>query len=133
MNSKDGIIFCAQGTDKIGTGGLYYMPRNAPPAALVTNFHSRDFNSVNDVVVSKDGCLWFTDPTYGFEQDFRPVPKLPNQVYRFNPETGDLRVVADGFGMPNGLCFNPDEAIMYITDTDSIHARVNTFEKTLTR
>jgi gluconolactonase len=97
------------------------MPRKAPPKAMVTNFHGRDFNSVNDVVVAKDGCLWFTDPCYGNEQDFRQRPKLPNQVYRLDPRNGDLRVVADGFGRPNGICFSPDESLCYITDTDWIH------------
>jgi gluconolactonase len=57
------------------------MPRTAgAPKALVTNFHGRDFNSPNDVVVAKDGAVWFTDPCYAFEQDFRARPKLPNQV-----------------------------------------------------
>ncbi len=97
------------------------MPRKHPPKPIVTNFHGRDFNSVNDVVVAKDGCIWFTDPCYGNEQDFRQRPKLPNQVYRFDPSNGDLRVVADGFGRPNGICFSPDEAVCYITDTDYIH------------
>ncbi|MTV80982.1 SMP-30/gluconolactonase/LRE family protein, partial [Streptococcus pneumoniae] len=78
-------------------------------------------NSVNDLVTHRDGSIWFTDPTYGYEQDFRHKPQLPCQVYRFDPETGDIRVVADGFGRPNGLCFSPDEQTMYITDTDQIH------------
>jgi gluconolactonase len=125
VNYEDGILFCGQGTAQSGTGGIYYMPRKAPPKPMVTNFHGRDFNSVNDVVVAKDGCIWFTDPCYGSEQDFRQRPKLPNQVYRFNPSNGDLRVVADGFGRPNGICFSPDETVCYITDTDYIHGDGN--------
>ena len=125
VNYKDGIIFCAQGSEKPGTGGIYYMPRNTPPIPLVTNFQGRDFNSVNDVVVARSGSIWFTDPCYGHEQDFRQKPKLPNQVYRFDPEAGDLRVVADGFGRPNGICFSPDERTVYITDTDHIHGDGN--------
>ncbi|KAG4442182.1 hypothetical protein IFR05_002340 [Cadophora sp. M221] len=121
VNYKDGILFCAQGTAQSGTGGIYYMPRGKPPQALVTNFHGRDFNSVNDVVVAKDGAIWFTDPCYGHEQDFRQRPKLPCHVYRFDPETGDLRVMADGLGRPNGIAFSPDESTLYVTDTDHIH------------
>jgi gluconolactonase len=125
VNYKDGILFCAQGSPRSGTGGIYYMPRRTPPVPMVTNFHGRDFNSVNDVVVAKDGSIWFTDPCYGNEQDFRQKPKLPNLVYRFNPENGDLRVVADGFGRPNGICFSPDEDVVYITDTDAFHGDGN--------
>ncbi|KAK2623528.1 hypothetical protein QTJ16_007082 [Diplocarpon rosae] len=121
VNYQDGILFCAQGTATAGTGGIYYLPRGAAPTPMVTNFYGRDFNSVNDVVVAKDGAIWFTDPCYGHEQDFRQRPKLPCMVYRYEPTTGDLRVVADGFGRPNGIAFSPDGSVVYITDTDHIH------------
>ncbi len=122
VNHGDGILFCAQGSPKNGTGGIFLMSRGTTaPKPMVTNFYGRDFNSVNDVVVAKDGCVWFTDPCYGYEQGFRQKPQLPNQVYRYNPKSGDLRVVADGFGRPNGIAFSPDESIVYITDTDRIH------------
>ncbi|TVY86120.1 Gluconolactonase [Lachnellula willkommii] len=116
----DGILFCAQGTATSGIGGMYYMPRGALKL-MVTNWHGRDFNSVNDVVVSKNGCIWFTDPCYGNEQDFRQRPKLPCLSYRFDPKTGELRVVADGFRRCNGICFDVKEMVCYITDTDQIH------------
>lgn len=47
--------------------------------------------------------MYFTDVTYGWLQDFRPAPILPNQVYRFNYNTGLVGVVADGFDKPNGM------------------------------
>ncbi|KAM0165716.1 hypothetical protein ACHAQE_002257 [Botrytis cinerea] len=125
VNYEDGILFCAQGNRNAGSGGIYHMPRSSPPKPMVTNFHGRQFNSVNDVVVAKDGSIWFTDPCYGWEQDFRLKPKLPCQVYRFDPLTGDIRVVADGFGRPNGIAFSPDESLIYITDTDQIHGDGN--------
>jgi hypothetical protein len=50
--------------------------------------------------VNKD--IYFIDVTYGYLQDFRPAPGLPNQVYRFNPETGAATVAVDGFYLPNG-------------------------------
>lgn len=114
-----GMVFCSQGGPAEGTGGLYYMPRGKPPEALVTGFYGRDFNSPHDVALVRDGALWFTDPCRGFERDFRRRPVLPCHVYRFHPETGDLRVVADGLGRPTGLAFSPDERTVYITDTDA--------------
>jgi gluconolactonase len=47
--------------------------------------------------------IYFTDTLYGYYQYFRPAPGLQNQVYRLNPETGGLTVVADGFTLPNGM------------------------------
>jgi gluconolactonase len=88
---------------------------------LVTSFYGRPFNSPNDVVVHSDGSIWFTDPNYGWEQSIRPQPKLPNQVYRYDPATRGIRAIADGFNRPNGICFSPDEKTVYVTDTDWIH------------
>ncbi|KAH8432478.1 SMP-30/gluconolactonase/LRE family protein [Aspergillus melleus] len=118
VNHGDGILFCGQGTLS-QTGGLFQMSVDPPYTShlLVGDFYGRQFNSVNDVVVHSDGSFWFTDPTYGHVQGIRPQPKLPSQVYRFDPATGNVRVVADGFGKPNGIAFSPDEKIVYITDT----------------
>ncbi|KAH8657702.1 hypothetical protein BX600DRAFT_384082 [Xylariales sp. PMI_506] len=122
VNYQGGVLFCAQGTPT-APGGLVVMESHPPYAArtLLTGFHGRDFNSVNDVVVHSDGSIWFTDPIYGYEQGIRPKPKLPSQVYRFDPETKGIRAMADGFGRPNGICFSPDEKTIYVTDTDWIH------------
>jgi gluconolactonase len=124
VNYGDSVLFCAQGTlDK--PGGLVVMERVPPYRTknILSGFFERSFNSVNDVVVADDGAIWFTDPCYGFEQGIRPSPQLPNQVYRFDPDSRDCRVVADGFDRPNGLCFDPEEEILYVTDTGYIHIK----------
>lgn len=115
--SGGGMVFCSQGSLADGsTGGLHYMPRGKPPEALVTGFYGRDFNSPHDVATARDGALWFTDPCRGFELGFRRRPVLPCRVYRFHPETEDLRVVADGLVRPMGIAFSSDESTVYITD-----------------
>jgi gluconolactonase len=122
INYEEGILFCAQGS-ATKPSGLYKMTASPPYTAepVLTSFYSRPFNSLNDVVVHSDGSIWFTDPIYGFEQGYRPTPQLPNQVYRYDPRTKSVRAVADGFGRPNGICFSPDEKVVYITDTDRVH------------
>ncbi|KAK8079570.1 smp-30 gluconolaconase lre-like region containing protein [Apiospora hydei] len=125
---RQGLLYCSQGTLKPETGGLYYnkqailltlmeVPRNKAPQAVVTSFGSRPLNSPQQANVSRDGAIWFTDPPLGFAKEIRPSPQLPSHVYRYDPElAGGLRVVADGFGAPTGLCFSPDEDTLYITD-----------------
>ncbi|KAG7003287.1 Six-bladed beta-propeller, TolB-like [Fusarium oxysporum f. sp. vasinfectum] len=93
-------------------------PQVINPNALVNNFFGRQFNSLNDVSVNpRNGDIYFTDTMYGYWQYFRPEPGLQNQVYRFDPDTGALTVVADGFVAPNGLTFSPDGLHAYVTDT----------------
>ena len=118
----DSILFCGQG-NMTAMGGLFKMSIYPPYKAelLVGSFYGKEFTSVNDVVVHSDGSIWFTDPIYGYLQGFRPSPKLPNQVYRFDPQTKNVRVVADGFGRPNGISFSPDESVLYITDTAQVN------------
>lgn len=118
VNNADGILWCGQGTFN-RSAGLYQMSAQPPYESelVISNFYGREFNSVNDVVVHSDGSYWFTDPIYAWRQGFRPKPKLPNQVYRYDPATNNVRVMADGFGRPNGITFSPDEKTVYITDT----------------
>jgi len=113
------MLVCEQG-DHNRAGGIVQMTTS--PAyrteTLLSDFYGTPFNSVNDVVVAKDGAIWFTDPIYGSEQGFRGKPQLPAQVYRFDPTSGSVRAVADGFGRPNGLAFSPDESVLYVTVSD---------------
>jgi gluconolactonase len=79
------------------------------------------FNSPNDVVVKSDGTIWFTDPSYGWLQGFRPRPLLPDAAHRFDPRTGVVTTLADSFDKPNGLCFSPGERTLYVTDNGEPH------------
>ncbi|CAG8766905.1 5078_t:CDS:1, partial [Racocetra fulgida] len=114
---KGKVIICSQGEKDIGGSIVSLDPISNKVTTIVDNFFGLKFNSPNDVIVSKDGSYWFTDPSYGSEQEFRDAPQLGNNVYRFNPKTGNIRVVADGFIKPNGIAFSPDEKTLYITDT----------------
>ncbi|KAH6612984.1 gluconolactonase precursor [Boeremia exigua] len=126
VNYRDGVLFCEQG-NLTEPGGLTYMDghRNSTTGEytttnLLSSYYGRWFNSVNDIVVHANGSIWFTDPPYGYEQGIRPVPQLPAQTYRFDPSTGNVRAVEDSLKKPNGLCFSPDQRVMYITDTAGV-------------
>lgn len=118
----NGVLYCAQG-DMENPTGLVQMEADYPfrLRTLINNYYGRRFNSLKDVAVHSDGSIYFTDPVYGHDQGLRPAPELPNQVYRLDPHTGEVRVVADGFGRPSGICFSPKEGTCYISDTEFIH------------
>jgi gluconolactonase len=84
---------------------------------LVDEWQALRLNSPNDVVVSGDGSVWFTDPSYGYLQGFKGAPELGDYVYRHDPATGGTDVVADGFDKPNGIALSPDGRVLYVTDS----------------
>lgn len=86
---------------------------------LIDNYQGKKLNAPNDVVVHSNGSIWFTDPGYGILSNYEGhVDKfeLPTNVYRIDP-AGGVTVVAGDFARPNGLCFSPDEKLLYIADT----------------
>jgi gluconolactonase len=87
---------------------------------LMDRFAGKRLNAPNDVVVKSDGSVWFTDPGYGILYDYegaRAPFELPTRVYRLDPETGAAAVVAEDMERPNGLCFSPDESLLYVVDS----------------
>jgi gluconolactonase len=115
LDHEGRLVVCEQGT------------RSQPAAVtragrrLASHWNGRPLNSPNDVVVASDGSIWFTDPSYGWLQGFRPEPLVGDHVYRYDPLDQRLTVVADGFAKPNGLCFSPDERLLYVADNGAPH------------
>ena len=91
---------------------------------LADSYQGKRLNSPNDVVVTRDGAVWFTDPTYGIMSDYEGYRAEPEQacrnVFRIDP-AGGVAVVADDFRQPNGLAFSPDEKILYVADSAFSH------------
>ena len=87
---------------------------------LMDSFNGKKLNAPNDVVVSADGVVWFTDPGFGILGNYeghQDALELPPQVYRFDPRTKRATVVADSPGRPNGIALSPDEKKLYIIDS----------------
>jgi gluconolactonase len=115
-DARGRLIVCEQGTHSRPAAITRFDPRTGDVETLVDAFLGSRLNSPNDVVVKSDGTIWFTDPSYGHLQGFRPPPHTGDQVYRYDPGSDALSVVAETFDKPNGLAFSPDEAILYVGD-----------------
>ncbi len=87
---------------------------------LMDTYEGKLLNAPNDVAVHADGSIWFTDPGYGILMNYEGHKadfELPRNVYRIDPHSGQSTVVLEGFDRPNGLCFSPDCAKLYVVDT----------------
>jgi gluconolactonase len=86
---------------------------------LADQFEGKRLNSPNDIVCKSDGTIWFTDPPFGilgFYEGHRAEPELLTNVYRLEPDSKKLTVVAGDVNRPNGLAFSPDESKLYIVE-----------------
>jgi gluconolactonase len=88
---------------------------------VADSYRGKRLNSPNDIVVRSDDSIWFTDPTYGLRQDVPPGEAEPELegcfVFRLDPASGILEIVADEMVMPNGLAFSSDEKTLYVADS----------------
>ena len=97
---------------------------NGTITTLIDRFAGKPLNAPNDVVVARDGGIWFTDPGYGIDGPYeghRATAELPCNVYRLDPISGQARVVAGDFVRPNGIGFSPDERLLYVVDSGISH------------
>ncbi|WP_329097461.1 SMP-30/gluconolactonase/LRE family protein [Actinomadura citrea] len=125
-NTLDGqgrLITCEQGNRRV--------TRTEPDGTVTViadRHQGRRLNSPNDAVVRSDGSIWFSDPDFGITSDYeghRAESEIGAcNVYRADPATGEVRLVADGFGGPNGLVFSLDERRLFVSDTRAAHIRV---------
>jgi gluconolactonase len=88
---------------------------------LADRYEGKRFNSPNDVVIKSDDSIWFSDPSYGIDSSYEgyqaPSELGERRVYRIDPRSAAVTMVADGFAQPNGLAFSIDERRMYIVDS----------------
>jgi gluconolactonase len=119
---RDGrLVVCEQGSLEVPARISAVDRSTGASETIVDALAGLPLNSPNDVVVKSDGTIWFTDPSYGYLQEFRPAPSHGDFVYRYDPSSKRLTVVASDFDKPNGLAFSPDETVLYIGDSGANH------------
>ncbi|WIA11390.1 hypothetical protein OEZ85_011508 [Tetradesmus obliquus] len=117
--TDDSIALLTQGKGDWQPGAVNKLNlKTLKHEVLLDNYLGRQFNSPNDIAFFKDGrTLFFTDPPYGFAQNFKLQPQLGNYVYAYDTVSKIVSVAADGFVKPNGVAFSPDYKTAYVTDT----------------
>ncbi|MFJ3231836.1 SMP-30/gluconolactonase/LRE family protein [Streptomyces sp. NPDC086787] len=123
LDREGRLVSCEQGNRRVTR-----TEHDGSITVLADRFDGKRLNSPNDAVVRSDGSVWFSDPDFGITSDYeghRAESEIgARNVYRTDPGTGEVRLVADGFSGPNGLVFSPDETRLYVADTIARHIRV---------
>ncbi|TDP01277.1 MULTISPECIES: SMP-30/gluconolactonase/LRE family protein [Marinomonas] len=113
------LIACEGSTTSQEGRRITRTEHNGKITVLADNYKGKRFNSPNDVVVKRDGTIWFTDPPFqsGSMYEGHIVDnELPDSVYRLDPVTGEIEAVITDIAGPNGLCFSADESVLYVVE-----------------
>ena len=104
-----------------GSRAIIRQEHNGEWQILVDRYQGKRLNSPNDLVVKRNGTIWFTDPSYGLTQPNQGYGGVQEQpgcfVYRFEPQTNEIEAMVTDMVRPNGLTFSPDEQLLYVSDT----------------
>jgi gluconolactonase len=122
LDTEGRLVSCEHGNRRVTR-----TEHHGAITVLASEYDGKRLNSPNDVVVKRDGSVWFTDPAYGIDSDYEgykgPIETGGCHVYRIGTD-GVLTRVADDFNRPNGLAFSPDESLLYISDSEEGTMRV---------
>lgn len=124
---RDGsVVQCSHGRRRVE------RDRDGVVTPIVDAWAGGRLNSPNDVVVTRDGTVWFTDPAYGITQPREGHPGDreygDHWVFRCGPDGQDLRPVVLDVDEPNGLAFSPDERVLYVASSSSAEPVVRAYD-----
>ncbi|CCK25193.1 gluconolactonase [Streptomyces davaonensis JCM 4913] len=123
LDNEGRLITCEQGNRRVTR-----TEHDGSVTVLADRFQGKLLNSPNDAAVRSDGSIWFSDPDFGITSDYegnRAESEIgARNVYRVDPASGEVRLVADGFSGPNGLVFSLDERRLFVSDSRANHIRV---------
>jgi gluconolactonase len=117
-----GLLICEH-----STSSLIRLHSDGRRDTVASHYEGTQLNSPNDVIVARDKSIYFSDPIYGRVPGFgveRAQDLKFQGVFRVQPNGQNLQLLADDFDQPNGLCFSPDETLLYINDSPRAHIRV---------
>ncbi|WP_043465661.1 SMP-30/gluconolactonase/LRE family protein [Kitasatospora sp. MBT66] len=123
LDREGRLITCEQGNRRV-TRTEY----DGTVTLLASHYRGKRLNSPNDAVVRSDGAIWFSDPDFGITSDYEGHVAESEigacNLYRIDPDSGEVQLAADGFRGPNGVLLSHDEQRLYVSDSRAGHIRV---------
>lgn len=107
--ARGGVVMADSGNRGIARLDL----RTRAKTMLCSRFEGRRFNVPNDLVLARDGAIYFSDPTYGLNPGYRELDFTG--VFRLAPN-GAVTLVDREVGNPNGVGLSPDNRTLYVTE-----------------
>jgi gluconolactonase len=82
--------------------------------SLIDSCRGKPFNSPNDIVIHKDGTIYFSDPPYGLKNGKLFPGKYQGRAGVYAFRHNQLTLISDKYQYPNGVCLSLDQALLYV-------------------
>ena len=117
FDENGNIILCQHGDRRLAfTPNL--SSKNPKFTTIVDNFEGKRFNSPNDLAISRNGDIYFTDPPYGFKNFSDKYREISfNGVYKYS-NSGQVFLISKEMSRPNGIALSLDEKYIYVNNSD---------------
>ena len=117
FDENGNIILCQHGDRRLAfTPNL--SSKNPKFTTIVDNFEGKRFNSPNDLAISRNGDIYFTDPPYGFKNFSDKYREISfNGVYKYST-SGKVFLISKEMSRPNGIALSLDEKYIYVNNSD---------------
>jgi gluconolactonase len=94
---------------------------------VAERWDGKRLNAPNDIVVSKAGHVYFTDPAFGSQADHRELDFYG--VYHIPLKGAPMKLVAKPAGRPNGIAISPTGKVLYVVNSDERNVRAYDLDK----
>ena len=126
FNKKGQIVLCQHGDRRLAFVSNI-KDNNAQFTTIVDNYNGKRFNSPNDLAISKNGDIYFTDPPYGFKNFNNKFRELDfNGVYKYSVD-GRIKLITKEMTRPNGIALSIDEKYIYVNNSDRDDPKIMRF------
>ena len=95
--------------------------KNGKVDVLAARFEGKRLNAPADIVVRRDGNVYFTDPAFGNQQDARELDFYG--VFRIKIG-GEMEALARWKTRPRGVALSPNGRLLYVADADTRNIHV---------
>jgi gluconolactonase len=115
MFDRKGRLYACCASPLGGQRALVRVTRKGKIKPVVERFEGKRFNSPNDIVIDRQGRIYFSDPKYVGPEE---MELKSMDVYRLDPD-GALQVATSEISKPNGVMLSPDGKTLYVAETDN--------------
>lgn len=121
VDAGGSLILCQHGERRIAR-----LEKDGSFTTLADRYNGKRFNSPNDLVITKSGALFFTDPPYGMKKGTEPDAPY-HGIYRLDAD-GKVSLIIEDIRWPNGIDLSPDEKTLYIAVSDKDSNRIMAYD-----